>query len=95
MVDTKLIEWAQAALINCLEGLLFHGHQRNKIMLHCLPSRPNTLVPVVIVYNYFRWRPPWMTLESSSRICHCFVIIKVLSRWLKIRFNIQERSTLT
>jgi hypothetical protein len=31
----------------------------------------------------------------SSKMCLCFVIMRVLSRWQKIRFNIQEPSTLT
>jgi hypothetical protein len=35
-----------------------------------------------------------MTLESSSRMCHCYVTMRVLSSSPTIRFNMQEQSTL-
>ena len=57
----------------------FCSHQRSKIVLHYQPPKPNTYPPVVVVHKFFGWRPPWMTLESSSRKCHCYVTIRVQS----------------
>ena len=49
----RLIEEAQVALVNYLEDPLYHGHQRNKIVWHSLPLKPNTLVRGVVVHNYY------------------------------------------
>jgi hypothetical protein len=48
-------------------------------VLHYQSPTPNTYPPVVVVYKFFGWRPPWMTLESSLRKCHCYVIMRVQS----------------
>ena len=94
MQDARLKWRAPRAHANCWEDHLFYGHQRSKIVLHYQPSKPNTYPLVVVVHKYFRWRPPWMTLESSLRKCHCYVTMRVQSSWPTIRFNMQEQSTL-
>ena len=76
MRDAKLRERAHRAHVNYWEDHLCLGHQRSKIVLHYQPPKPNTYPPVVVVHKYFGWRPPWMTLESSSRECHCYVTTK-------------------
>ena len=77
MRDARLKGRAPWAHVNCWEDHLFHGHQSSKIVLHYQPLKPNTYPPVVVVHKYFGWRPPWMTLESSSRNCHCYVTMRV------------------
>ena len=61
MWDARLKGRAPWALVNCWEDHLFYGHQRNKIVLHYQPPKPNTYPPVVVVHKFFGWRPPWMT----------------------------------
>ena len=73
MRDARLKGRAPWAHVNCWEDHLFHSHQRSKIVLHYQSPKPNTYPPVVVVHKFFRWRPPWMTLESSSRKCHYYV----------------------
>ena len=94
MGDARSIEEALVALVNYLEDLLCHGHQRNKIVWHSLSPKPNTLVRGVVVHNYYGWDQLWRILDSTSIMCHCFVTMKVQSRWHKTRFNIQELSIL-
>jgi hypothetical protein len=53
MEVARSIERAQVGLANYLENHLFHGPQRNKIVLHYQLPRLNTLVPVVVVHNCF------------------------------------------
>jgi hypothetical protein len=79
MRDARFKGRAPRAYVNCWEDHLFHGHQRSKTVLHYQPLKPNTYPPVVVVHKFFGWRPPWMTLESSLRKYHCYVIMRVQS----------------
>jgi hypothetical protein len=49
----KLIGKAHQDVVNFLEGLLFHGHPRNKTRLLSLPPRRNIYRPVIVALNYY------------------------------------------
>ena len=53
MRDARLKGRAPRAHVNCWEDHLFHGHQRNKIVLLYQPPKPNTYPPVVVVHKFF------------------------------------------
>jgi hypothetical protein len=44
---------AHEDVVNFLEGLLFHGHPRNKTRLLFLPPRRNLYRPIIVVLNYY------------------------------------------
>ena len=94
MPDAKLRERAHWAHVNYWKVHLCLGHQRSKIVYHFQPLKRSTFRSVVAVLNYFGWRLLWVTLESSSKTCHCYVTMRVPWSSPTTWFNMQEQSTL-
>jgi hypothetical protein len=71
----RSIERAQGAHVNYLEDHLCHGPQRNKIVWQSLSPKPNMWVRGVVVHNCYGWNQLWRIMASTSRMCHCYVIM--------------------